>query len=91
MDSPSTADRFTIEEYVRWSDVDAAGVIFYGAYVRFFEIAEGEEVDRGRALVDAQRHKLPAQGLVGEARHAAARVPDHDSLLRTELPVRDHE
>ena len=31
-----------IDEYVRWSDVDKAGIIFYGAYVRFFEIAETE-------------------------------------------------
>lgn len=33
---------FSIEEYVRWSDVDHAGIIFYGSYVRFFEIAETE-------------------------------------------------
>jgi YbgC/YbaW family acyl-CoA thioester hydrolase len=33
---------FLIEEYVRWSDVDFAGIIFYGSYVRFFEIAETE-------------------------------------------------
>ena len=33
---------FIIEEYVRWSDVDLAGIIFYGSYVRFFEIAETE-------------------------------------------------
>lgn len=33
---------YIIEEYVRWSDVDYAGIIFYGAYVRFFEIAENE-------------------------------------------------
>src|SRR5574341_1738899 len=33
---------FIINEYVRWSDVDFAGIIFYGAYVRFFEIAETE-------------------------------------------------
>lgn len=33
---------FVIHEYVRWSDVDNAGIIFYGAYVRFFEIAETE-------------------------------------------------
>lgn len=33
---------FMIDEYVRWSDVDKAGIIFYGAYVRFFEIAEME-------------------------------------------------
>ena len=34
--------KFSIDEYVRWSDVDAAGIICYGAYVRFFEIAETE-------------------------------------------------
>ena len=33
---------FVIEEYVRWSDVDFAGIIFYGSYVRLFEIAETE-------------------------------------------------
>ena len=33
---------FTIEDRVRWSDVDKAGIIFYGAYVRFFEIGETE-------------------------------------------------
>jgi YbgC/YbaW family acyl-CoA thioester hydrolase len=33
---------FVVSEYVRWSDVDYAGIIFYGAYVRFFEIAETE-------------------------------------------------
>ena len=36
------ATPFTVDEYVRWSDVDFAGIIFYGAYVRFFEIAETE-------------------------------------------------
>jgi acyl-CoA thioester hydrolase len=36
------ASPFIIEEYVRWSDVDFAGIIFYGSYVRFFEIAETE-------------------------------------------------
>jgi acyl-CoA thioester hydrolase len=34
--------KFTVEERVRWGDVDAAGIIFYGAYIRFFEIAETE-------------------------------------------------
>lgn len=36
------AKPYIIEEYVRWSDVDFAGIIFYGSYVRFFEIAETE-------------------------------------------------
>lgn len=35
-------NRFSIEEYVRWSDVDAAGVVCYGAYARFVEVAETE-------------------------------------------------
>lgn len=34
--------RYTIEERVRWGDVDAARIIFYGAYIRFFEFAETE-------------------------------------------------
>jgi YbgC/YbaW family acyl-CoA thioester hydrolase len=34
--------KFCIEERVRWGDVDAAGIIFYGAYIRFFEFAETE-------------------------------------------------
>ena len=34
--------KFIIEERVRWGDVDAARIIFYGAYIRFFEFAETE-------------------------------------------------
>jgi YbgC/YbaW family acyl-CoA thioester hydrolase len=37
-----TPGPFIIEEYVRWSDVDLAGIIFYGSYIRFFELAETE-------------------------------------------------
>jgi len=35
-------EKYTIEERVRWGDVDAASIIFYGAYIRFFEFAETE-------------------------------------------------
>ena len=34
--------QFGIDEYVRWSDVDAAGIVCYGAFVRFVEVAETE-------------------------------------------------
>src|SRR5213592_2379133 len=34
--------KFIIEERVRWGDVDAASIIFYGSYMRFFEFAETE-------------------------------------------------
>lgn len=34
--------RFTVSEYVRWEDIDAAGIINYQAYLRFFGLAEAE-------------------------------------------------
>src|SRR5436190_10859230 len=34
--------RFNVNDRVRWSDVDRAGIIYFGSYVRFFEIAETE-------------------------------------------------
>ena len=37
-----TIKKFTIEERVRWGDVDAARIIFYGSYIHFFEFAETE-------------------------------------------------
>ncbi|MFN8580894.1 MAG: acyl-CoA thioesterase [Gemmatimonadaceae bacterium] len=33
---------FRLREYVRWGDVDPAGIIRYDAYMRFFELAESE-------------------------------------------------
>lgn len=33
---------FVIHEYVRWGDVDYAGIIRYDAYTRFMELAEAE-------------------------------------------------
>jgi acyl-CoA thioester hydrolase len=38
----SDFSKYIIEERVRWGDVDAARIIFYGAYIRFFEFAETE-------------------------------------------------
>jgi acyl-CoA thioester hydrolase len=40
--APTRHEHFRVSEYVRWSDIDLAGIICYGAYVRFFEIAESE-------------------------------------------------
>src|SRR5688572_12598272 len=34
--------RFKVTEYVRWEDIDAAGIINYQAYLRFFGLAEVE-------------------------------------------------
>ena len=34
--------RFSVSEYVRWEDIDAAGIINHQAYLRFFGLAEAE-------------------------------------------------
>ena len=36
------ASPFVVRERVRWSDCDPLGIVLYGAYLRFFEIAEFE-------------------------------------------------
>src|SRR5437764_12953507 len=41
-ESMNQFQKFTVEERVLWGDVDAARIIFYGSYVRFFGIAETE-------------------------------------------------
>jgi YbgC/YbaW family acyl-CoA thioester hydrolase len=37
-----SAAPFLVREYVRWADVDYAGIIRYDAYTRFMELAEAE-------------------------------------------------
>ena len=41
-DTPHGARVFEVRDLVRWSDVDIAGIIYFGAYVRFIELAETE-------------------------------------------------
>jgi acyl-CoA thioester hydrolase len=41
-DTPPGARVFEVRDRVRWSDVDIAGIIYFGAYVRFIELAETE-------------------------------------------------
>lgn len=40
--APTHAIPFRLVDRARWSDVDAAGIVCYGAYLRFFELAETE-------------------------------------------------
>lgn len=37
-----TAKRFEVRDRVRWNDCDPFGIIYYGAYVRLFQVAEEE-------------------------------------------------
>lgn len=39
---PQRGGVFEVRDRVRWSDVDIAGIIYFGAYVRFIELAETE-------------------------------------------------
>ncbi len=71
--------KFTIEERVRWGDVDAARIIFYGSYIHFFEFAETElfrEVGLPYSMMfDELRIWLPRVHLECDF-HRAARLDD---------------
>jgi acyl-CoA thioester hydrolase len=42
MEAAAASTPFVLTEYVRWGDIDLAGIICYGAYLRFSELAESE-------------------------------------------------
>jgi YbgC/YbaW family acyl-CoA thioester hydrolase len=50
---------FVVRDRVRWSDVDAAGIVCYGSFLRFFELSESE-MFRAAGLPNAW---LDAQGI----------------------------
>lgn len=53
----TTGTPFRIVDRARWSDVDAAGIVCYGAYLRFFELAETELFRAsGMTVADIQQH-----------------------------------
>ena len=60
--------RYRIEEYVRWEDIDAAGIINYQAYLRFFGLAEAELF---RAAGLNYRHLSSALGIALPRVHIA--------------------
>ena len=79
--------KFTIEERVRWGDVDAARIIFYGAYIHFFEFAETElfrevGLDYG-SMFDELKIWLPRVHLECDFR----RVASLDDLLEVSVYV----
>lgn len=47
--TPPPALPFAVQQRVRWSDCDPLGIIWYGAYLRYFEAAE-HEMMRAAAL-----------------------------------------
>ena len=65
--------RFSVQEYVRWEDIDAAGIINYQAYLRFFGLAEVELFRycglSYRRLIDELAIWLPRVHLECDFRH----------------------
>ena len=79
--------RFAIEERVRWSDVDHAGIIYFGSYVRFFEIAE-TEMYRAMGLPYSEAFDVLNVYAVRAQFHCDFKSPAFlDDLLTTELWV----
>ncbi|MGH7663588.1 MAG: acyl-CoA thioesterase [Gemmatimonadaceae bacterium] len=75
---------FVMSEYVRWGDIDLAGIICYGAYIRFYEMAE-TEIFRAMGLPFGEvfeRHGiwLPRKIMHTEF-HSPAVLDEHLSVL----------
>jgi acyl-CoA thioester hydrolase len=71
--SPS-GNRFEVRERVRWSDCDPFGIIYYGAYVRLFQVAE-EELFRACGLPFAQLRMSLGVWIPRKALHAEFHSP----------------
>ena len=79
--------RFSIQDRVRWSDVDRAGIIYFGSYVRFFEVAE-TEMYRAIGLPYAEAFDVLDVYPVRAQFHFDFHSPAYlDDLLTTELWV----
>lgn len=85
--STSGAKAFAVAERVRWIDCDAAQIIHYGSYIRFFEIAE-TEMYRSIGLPYATAfNEIDAFPIRAEY-HCAYRHPARlDDLMRIEVWV----
>jgi YbgC/YbaW family acyl-CoA thioester hydrolase len=78
---------FSVQDRVRWSDVDGAGIIYFGSYIRFFEIAETEMY---RAMGLPYSHAFEVLGVypVRAQFHCDFKSPAYlDDLLTVELWV----
>lgn len=78
---------FRVQDRVRWGDCDPLGIIYYGAYIRYFEAAE-HEMFRAAGLtyeiMRVQRHvQLPRKAIEVEF-HSPAQM---DELLDIEVGV----
>lgn len=78
---------FSVQDRVRWSDVDGAGIIYFGSYVRFFEIAE-TEMYRAMGLPYSHAFEVLDVYPVRAQFHSDFKSPAYlDDLLTVELWV----
>ena len=68
------ARTFEIRDRVRWSDCDPFGIIYYGAYVRLFQVAE-EELFRACGLPFHTLRKTLGVWIPRKALHAEFHSP----------------
>jgi acyl-CoA thioester hydrolase len=66
--------RFEVHDRVRWSDCDPFGIIYYGAYVRLFQVAE-EELFRACGLPFAELRRNLGVWIPRKALHAEFHSP----------------
>jgi acyl-CoA thioester hydrolase len=85
--SPPAALPFSVRERVRWSDCDPLGIIYYGAYIRYFEAAEHEmfrEAGLPYEVMRVERHvQLPRKAFQVEF-HSPAQM---DELLEVRTGI----
>ena len=71
--------KFEVLDRVRWSDCDPFGIIYYGAYIRLFQVAE-EEMFRACNLQYAnlreEKHVWIPRKAVSAVFHSAAQIDE---------------
>ncbi len=77
---------FAITERVRWSDVDDASILYFGNYIRFYEIAETEWLRTHRMAYSRETFERWQVYPVRRVFHCEYEQPAVlDDLLRIEL------
>ena len=86
---PHVADFFRVNVRVHWADTDAAGIVWFGNFLRFFEEAEDElfrALGKTRLeLIRVEAHERDTQRLVCEGGYRVACVTA-DTFKPREFP-----
>ena len=78
--------KFEVLDRVRWSDCDPFGIIYYGAYIRLFQVAE-EELFRAAGLPFSVLREEKGVWIPRKALHAEFHSP---AQLDEEVAVQAH-